>query len=763
MTNGQSIPDQSLFSKLSLADVWYVLSRQKWKVAIFSAVGLVAAGYFYVATPSVYQSEATLVVRYVAEEIPYELSGNGTRVLSPDSKGANIVQSEIEILRSQEVARRVVAELGLDALAPKTTGGSESSLISSIRQRLIGGRDNEKSAATPEAIAQGMCSRLMVDTPTRNSNIIKVRYQAENPDLAQRVLGHIIDAYLKRHFEIHRASRAYEFLAQQVDQTRARLEDAESKLRDLKSQLGVYSLDMAQQTITQRRETLWQQIREAESQLASAIAKRDSLLNVLTNRVAQVFPTSSVPVLSANLREQMDRLNALRKREATLLATYSENSLPLENVRAQIKELEQSIAQQMPEIPNVSLSENKTGEDDPLRINLVTLEAEIAALKARIWALRQHLAITREEEKKISETEAKIVDLQRKREMEEANYKYFYQSLEKARIDDALDSDKISNIAVVQQPTLPLRPVRPNLPRNMAIAVVLGLGTGLGLAVVFEYLVDQSLKRPRDVARVLETPVLITIPYIGRRSRLLASGTPEPTRLLPAHETGEQAAPSSRPQAVPQCGSWAFQAELSPYYEALRDRVLRSVDRANSTVCLLGVTSCTPQAGVTTVAAGLAMSLARNGDGRVLFVDATRLNHGTRGLDGLPRLAEILTDKHGRTTIMQPNLFVLSAAEVHSNIPPISPSLRIEDILQRMREERRYDLVVFDLPPVTPTSPTLRIAGLLDSVILVVEAERVPRGRARRARRLLSEAHAKVIGTVFSKTRSYLPEWLEEE
>ncbi|MCX7590183.1 MAG: Wzz/FepE/Etk N-terminal domain-containing protein, partial [Kiritimatiellae bacterium] len=278
--------EQSLFSRLSLADIWYVLARQKWKILIFFLLGVAGAAYIYVATPQVYQSEATLMVRYVAEEIPYDLGTGGTRVISPDSKGSSVINAEIEVLKSQEIAHRVVEELGLATFVPGKLheGDVPRGLLSALKRRFEA-RQN-RFASTPQAVAMQIAGRLAVENPAR-SNIIKVRYSASSSDLAQRVLQHIVDAYLRRHFEIHRASRAYEFLAQQVDQARARLEDTESKLRELKSQIGLYSLDSAQQTIVQRRESLWQEIREAEAQLAGLVAKRDAMLALVSNRVAQ--------------------------------------------------------------------------------------------------------------------------------------------------------------------------------------------------------------------------------------------------------------------------------------------------------------------------------------------------------------------------------------------------------------------------------------------------------------------------------------------
>ena len=73
--------------------------------------------------------------------------------------------------------------------------------------------------------------------------------------------------------------------------------------------------------------------------------------------------------------------------------------------------------------------------------------------------------------------------------------------------------------------------------------------------------------------------------------------------------------------------------------------------------------------------------------------------------------------------------------------------------------EPKFRLVVFDVPPAGEQSATLRLAGLLDAVIIVVEAERVRFEVARRAKELLERAGARVRGAVLNKRRDYVPRW----
>ncbi|HLX68470.1 MAG TPA: hypothetical protein VKV04_02480, partial [Verrucomicrobiae bacterium] len=73
-----------------------------------------------------------------------------------------------------------------------------------------------------------------------------------------------------------------------------------------------------------------------------------------------------------------------------------------------------------------------------------------------------------------------------------------------------------------------------------------------------------------------------------------------------------------------------------------------------------------------------------------------------------------------------------------------------------------YDYIIFDMPPVSPTSVTSRVAGFMDQVLLVVESEKTSRDIVQKAAALLAESKASV-SAVLNKTRVYVPPVLQSE
>jgi len=201
---------------------------------------------------------------------------------------------------------------------------------------------------------------------------------------------------------------------------------------------------------------------------------------------------------------------------------------------------------------------------------------------------------------------------------------------------------------------------------------------------------------------------------------------------------------------------------LAEYIERLGDRVLRSVGDSGDGPRLIGVTSVSLGAGVSTIASGLALSLARLAEQRVLLVDADPSQSRERRIFGVSptgAVADIFPDDQGNTAIVERNLYLLSTAKTARDVVH-NLTRRIQDVV-RLTQESNSRFIVFDLPPVTETSPTLRMAGLTHCMALVVASEKDTRDVTAKSIDLLRQADARVVGVVLNKVRSYIPGWLD--
>lgn len=712
---------------ISIGDIYYLVFRHKGKIIVFSLLGVLAAVVVFIHTPAVYESEAALLVRYVTDTTVLDSVSTGERITSPGRGGENVINSEIAILSSRDLVEKVIDEMGVTRFSLVATN-----LLDRAR------------------IAEDVMSAIRIDAP-KNSSVIKITFDGPTPVVAQEFLRRLTESYLQKHIEIHRAAGAYEFLSQQTDQLRSRLSETEEELRKLKYSEGIVSIEETKKSVAQRADELTKGLDELETSLAAVKARAEVLRPMVSSAVGGHTATVSV---ASGADEAMPaaraRLLRLQQKEAELLAAYTPESLPVKNIREQIADVQRVLDGGKPIVPTGTVVAGVT-ESRGLPV-LVEEQANIAELQAKITVQRELLNRVLAEAKKVDSVEARIVQLQRSKELQEANYRYFCQSLEHARIDEALNSGRISNIGIVQPATLPSKKLMLKLPRNMGLALALGVACGLGLAILKEYFVDHTIRKPSELPAILKVPLVMSLPALTL-DHALTTGGGHQRLLLNSHE-GQQNGDARHASEE--------QAELRDLYDALRDRLMTLIGpNPRTTPFILGITSCAQGSGVSTIAAGLALALARNGDQRVVLLDANTDSAVPTifGVNPTTGIVEMTPDGTGNTTVMQHSLYVVPSGEEERKPLHPSPAHRFAALIQNLKGSKA-SFVVIDLPPVKETGLTLRIGRLLDGVVLVVAAEKVNRHVAAHAKDWLLQSDAKLIGSILNKRRQYVPDWL---
>ena len=204
---------------------------------------------------------------------------------------------------------------------------------------------------------------------------------------------------------------------------------------------------------------------------------------------------------------------------------------------------------------------------------------------------------------------------------------------------------------------------------------------------------------------------------------------------------------------------------LDKFYAGLRERLIVNfeVRNLNHNPKLVAVTSCGRGAGVSSVAAGLAASLSETGDGNVLLVDMNLEQHTARqfykGKPGCGLDAALEAETMGNAMVSE-NLYVASEHGDTEKLPRVLPK-RFASLMPKLKASD-YDYIIFDMPPVSQTSMTPRLAGLMDMVLLVIESEKTSRDSVQQANALLAESKANV-SAVLNKARSYIPRHFHQE
>ena len=203
------------------------------------------------------------------------------------------------------------------------------------------------------------------------------------------------------------------------------------------------------------------------------------------------------------------------------------------------------------------------------------------------------------------------------------------------------------------------------------------------------------------------------------------------------------------------------------YTEGLRERIISYFEVHNLNLKkpkLVAVTGCDSGAGVSTLASGLAAALSKTGDGNVLLVDMN-VDQGVahsfyKGKPGCG-ISEALEPENRAGAQVQENLYLATINNRGDDkLVKVLPT-RFNHLMPRLKASD-YDYIIFDMPPVTQTSATPRLASYMDLALLVIESEKTRQHSAVRASALMREARANVAA-VLNKHRSHMPAALSQE
>jgi len=653
-------------SAVKLGDILFALFKRKRTISICATVGIIAAAAVYFIYPPSYQSEAKLLVRYVTERSAIDPVEAEKAAAASNNEADRVIGAEIEILTSWDLDMQVAQALGPQRLVPLSQDLFSRVALALGLKRLL---PPSGASATEPTAAQSIASGLKV-TSNKGSNIILVSYKNRNPEIATLVLQELLSRYFVKHLEVHRSADAFDFVTQQTDQVRARLNQTEDALKSLRDKTGIASL------------------KEGSAGLTTEAAKAQEQLNAA----------------EADLAEQ------------------------------------QALASQKSE--NTSWRKKKS-VDDP--------KPKVAGTQAKIDALKSRLRDIKQRTKQLSELAPQIEDLERKKEMDETNYKYFAASLEKARVDEALDPSKMPNISAVQRPSPPSLETKKRDKIALALAGG-GIVLGIALALLRGLVLNETVGRPLQLETQLYIPLMLSIPYANGRFALPRNGSPA--------EPGALALRPRNPKLAP----WESGHFVRPYCDAIRDRfgLYFELNHLTHKPKLVGVTSVSEQGGTSTLAAGLAASLSEMNDGKVLLVDVNlgpeNVHPFFKGKPAYP--LKVALKPNGEINSAADNLYL---ATVDSpNAGPAQLGLkRFFDMMPNLKASD-FDYIIFDMPPLSQTSPTWGMAAFMDKLLLVVEAEKNNRETIKRSYRKLS-VERNNVDVVVNKTRSYVPKWLDAE
>jgi uncharacterized protein involved in exopolysaccharide biosynthesis/Mrp family chromosome partitioning ATPase len=743
-------------------DIIFMLLKHKWMILILTFVGLGAAAVVHKKQVPIYQSTAKLLVRYVMETGATDAFSDMKRPgNSPSRKGDPVMLTEIEILNSVDLSKKVAEEIGLEKLIPG-----------------LGEVTDENRAQVLASGAGAILSKLEV-WPGDSPNVLHLIYSNTDQKIVKAVLDELVEQYFQKHLDIHRSVAAFDVVTKQTEEVRARLEQTERELNRLKTDSGLTSLAAATDALTAQRTRTQENLMSARAEEAEQEARIKSYADALniddasspengaTDKPA-VDPATRIPAqVITEFRAIMDMLAILQKRDLDLRVKFTDaNRLVAQNQRQINDYLERrrSLSASYPSLTQESVATvEQTGNT---AYNLDIEKARLASIKAKIQVFNEHLAEISALFSEQYAIGAQIDAMERKRQMEEAEFRLLESKLKEAKLVKDLDTKSMPNILVIQDPTEPAKSLDPLTQKIILGLAGGGLALGLGLAFLIEMLFNRKIERPTEIQTRLQLPLLLSIPLARRSERggPLLGGSKRDTKRIGDSEA-EWAATKGGEELALASQSEKADHFILPYSETIRDRIIFNFE-VNNVIHkpkLLAVTGLSDGAGTSTIAAGLAKSFSEIRGVKVLLVDLSSFHPQESPLFGeMPRhsLTNALRLAQGADFRERPqNLYYANAPSRRdeSGLSKFTP-LQLHEMMPLLHASE-YDYIIFDMPPVDQTSRTLTMAGLMDKVLLVLDAQNTSREALKWGYSELTKGRADV-SCIFNKTRSHGPEWL---
>lgn len=756
-----------------LAAYWRIIRKRFWMVVGITVLVTTVTAIYMARKPNIFQSKATIQVDL--EQVNQDLV-TGDRPARASNTDPSYFNTQLQLLGSESLLRRVVKELSLDSNKEFQKAKTDESvsawrsllkavgLASSDAKKSVNGVDEvavspSSSLATSEEIAEAIRLAPYVDmirknlsidpvretrTTNKDTRLIDVSFRYTDPDLAAFVVNGIGEVFRKANQEKRTGtnSKTNDFLQERIATLQSEIKNGENKLFEETNGAGIVKTGPNDQTIAvDRLSGLNKQLLEAENEFKNAEAeylavnKSPESLNSRAEELTQRYTTERENAIRSLTNTTQQKIADLRAARAKLLIDYREGAPEIEEYDKQISTLETEIKKAIIANEEDLADFRKRATADLLN----NLKTKYVQTKSKLDEIQSSFNLQKNQAQGQNQSAVTLSLLKQDIDTK----KGFLKELnEQQRGNDIVAAGTGNNVSIAEIALPDDKPVSPRRLTTVLGAMFLSTLFGMGLALFLDYL-DDTIRTTEEIETFLQLPALAAIPRIDsmpkRKLLLVGSGDDgealDPTNGLLIHNDSR--------------------SSLAEAYRQLRTSILLST--AGHAPKSLLITSSLPSEGKTTTAINTAISLAQTG-AKVLIIDADmrrpRLHSifkfsNAQGLSTL--LSNELSDENILNVISyneEAKLNLLPSGPVPPNPAELIASEQMSDLLKML--QKNFTHIVVDSPPIASFTDGVLIASMVDGVILVVNSGRSSRQVVRRSRQLLMDIGAKIFGVVLN-------------
>lgn len=700
--------------EINLGDYFRVISKRRWTIITFFLVVVVITAIATFRMTPMYKAQAKILLD---EEKLKVVSFQD--VLTTDTTRAQYYLNQQEILTSRGLAKRVIEELKLEnspEFAPEEGTNVEFKKVLTWFRSVLPGKKEESVQISNDPIERtvdAFLQRLNV-TFVRNSGVANVSFYAKRPDLAANIVNKVAELYIEQDMErkYGATKNAANWLDLKLAGLRENLKVSEYALQKYKEQNDIVSLEDKQNIVVQKLSELNTALTHAKTERMGLETLYDQVKGYgRDGKNSAAFEAVPAVIENGLIQKLKQDYMKLQGDYSELSSRYGEMHPKVVRLTAQMETAREKLQEEIGKI-------------------IGSMKTQYLAAKAKEEALADALQKQKEEALELNKKSIQYGVLKREVDSNRDLYDVFLTRLKETDLSKEIQS---SNMRILDAAKIPDSPAKPNKKLNLALAVVVGLVLGLGLAFVGEYM-DATIKTPDEVERQLKVSSLGVVNIADKQD-------------LEKGDLVVLDAPKSR---------------IAENLFAIRTNVIFSFSDDLSRTFL--VTSAIPVEGKTFITKNLAVSLA-NLNKSVILVDADVRKpslHKAFGIDVSPGLSDVLVGESVFETSVKntsiPNLSLLPAGTSAPNPVDLLGSDRMMGLVEELK--KRYDWVIFDTPPLVSVVDAAVLCSKGTKVLFIVKSGQTRKDAVKQALKQIETVNGKVLGVVlnfvdFKKERYY--------
>jgi len=694
---------------LDVVEYWHAIAKRRWSILGLAFIVAVIAALVAFNIRHSFRGTATILFEQGKTKVV-----SIEEVYSQGFSQQQYLQTQVEILKSDDLARKVIQRLNLTKHPDFDPRQAEPSFWAKYLPVFGGSSGDPAPAPNEEHILRGVVGRLKAGLQVqlvRNSHLATISFIAHDKELAAKVPNALAEEYIESDLEARVAmtQKATAWLRDRMAELRTKLDSAERNLQEYRDRERIVDAKgLAQAGASRQLEQLMGNLTEARAKRAEAEAAYQMVQQIQAGRSRSGY--DSIPAVSRNpsVQRAKDQEADAEKRLAEASKRYGPEHPTMVKARTEVETARENTKRQI-----------------DAAVALIARDYEVA--RATEGAVERALGQSKADIQSFNRKEFQLGVLEREVQQNRNLYDMFVNRLKETSATGGLET----TIARVIDPA-----ITPNIPYapNKKQIVMVAAGVALVLAAMLALLLDRlsnTLNSTSAVEHRLGVPALGVLQLIkgigglGKKKGFVSE-------LAFFNDS---------------------QSAFSEAVRTIRTSVLMSALDEKSKVVV--VTSSVPEEGKTTVSYNLACALGQVK--KVLLIDADMRRPKIAKLIGrdlkAPGLADLVSGQAqlSQCVVLQEKagIHILTSGTVPPNPLELLSSRRFGEVVAKLKEA--FDIIIFDSAPLQLVSDSLVLSTYASEVIYVVKADATPYQVAQNGIKRLRRLNAPLLGVVLNQ------------